>query len=188
MVKKLSKKVKSELINIQKAVLTSPNETVTILKENVDPLPTTKVCQTFVMENNELALVLTHEGKVFFSGNIIWVGNRKDGQDGVEICVDTGKEMKTVIPSRDNAKLITLNPRKGKPTITIETMSQVRCTVCGKPIEIFDEVGVCPQCDNQSHLAHLQEWVRMKNSCPYCKTELSVLKDGIISVPLTAEK
>ncbi len=184
----MSKKVKSEVINIQKAVLTSPNETIALLKEKVDSLPTTKVCQTFVMENDELALALTHEGKIFFTGNIIWIGNRRDGQDGVELCVDTGKEMKTVIPSRDNAKSIMLTPRKGKPTITIETTSQVRCAVCGKAIEIFDEVGVCPQCDNQSHLGHLQEWVRMKNSCPYCKTELVVLKDGTISVPLTTEK
>jgi endogenous inhibitor of DNA gyrase (YacG/DUF329 family) len=139
------------------------------------------------METNELALTLMREGKPFFTGDVIWIGNRKDGQDGVEICVDTGKEMKTVIPSRDNAKSIVLMPKKGKQSIIIEALSQVRCAVCGKSIEIFDEVGVCPQCDSQSHLAHLQEWVRMKNSCPTCKTELVVVKDGTVSVPLTRQ-
>lgn len=183
----MAKKPIAEVVNLRKAMLTSPNETISQLKDKVENLPTTKVCQTFVMENKDLDIILTREGKSFLSGNVIWIGNRKDGQDGVEICVDTGKEMKTIIPSRENAKSIVLMPRKGKPSIVIETLSQIRCAVCGKSIEIFDEVGVCPQCDTQSHLAHLQEWVRMKNSCPTCKIELVIVKDGNVSLPLTKQ-
>ena len=78
----------------------------------------------------------------------------------------------------ENTENITLDIKK--ETIKISTASKSKCSVCGKPIEIFDEVAGCPICEAKAHREHIVDWVRMKHSCPICKKALNVTATGAI--------
>ncbi|MHA1731354.1 MAG: hypothetical protein ACTSU5_05390 [Promethearchaeota archaeon] len=178
----MAKKETEMVVDILKETLKSPPEVIAVLKDQNPDLDFTKVVQTYVSENDMLDLELAREGKTFYSGKVLWIGNRSDGGRGVEICVKPEKkDFRTIIPTADTAKEVLLDSRKKtKSTIRIETMTPIRCAVCGKGIEIFDEVSACPICSAKAHTNHLVEWVKMKNSCPFCKKPLQVDDAGRI--------
>lgn len=180
----MAKKEEESVVDIRKEIFKSPSEVVAVIKDQNPDTEFTRVVQTYVSENDQLDLELTKEGKTFFTGKVLWIGNRNDGGRGVEICAKPEKkDFKTIIPTQDTSKEIMLDShKKDKSTIRIETMTRVRCAVCGKGIEIFDESSSCPVCSAKAHTAHLQEWVRMKNSCPVCKKALLVDDGGNIAV------
>jgi rubredoxin len=78
-------------------------------------------------------------------------------------------------------KVVWIGNKKDE-TIRIFTASKTKCAVCGKSIEIFDEVIGCPLCDIKAHKDHLIDWVRMKHSCPVCKKSLDVSSTGVIFI------
>ncbi len=84
------------------------------------------------------------------------------------------------IASRRKSEKIILDVKK--ETIRILTASKSKCAVCGKNIEIFDEVTGCPICSAKAHKEHLTDWVRMKHSCPICKKSLNVSSTGQIFI------
>lgn len=57
------------------------------------------------------------------------------------------------------------------------------CSVCKLPIAFGDDVGMCSLCEAKGHLAHLQEWIKIKGECPVCMQKLPM--EGIVF--LTAE-
>lgn len=55
----------------------------------------------------------------------------------------------------------------------------VLCSVCKLPISYGADWVECPHCTHKAHKEHLQEWVKVKGTCPICKQKLLV--DDLIS-------
>ncbi len=166
-------------LDIKEAVFKEPIEVIKKLTSNLEGnLKYTKVIQTYVMEERRLDLILLKEGSSYFKGKIVWIGNKKDDTEGTLICVDTGTELKQINPSAENTESVILDIKK--ETIKVSTASKSKCTVCGKDIEIFDEVSGCPICQAKAHREHLIDWIKMKHSCPVCKKSLNVSSGSII--------
>ena len=164
-------------VDITEDVFKDPNELVNKMSSHLD-LKYTKVIQTYVMEDRKLNISLERQGSNYLKGKIVWIGNKKDDSEGTVFCVDTRNELKQINPSEENTENITLDIKK--ETIKISTASKSKCSVCGKPIEIFDEVAGCPICEAKAHREHIVDWVRMKHSCPICKKALNVTATGAI--------
>lgn len=160
------------VVDITQEVFKEPLEVIKRLTENVDGISFTKVIQTYVMENRKINVSLERAGNVFFKGKLVWLGNRKDANDGTTFCIDTGTKTENVSPSPENTNKITFDGKKD--LVKIYTESRVKCSVCEKGLEIFDETAACPACHAKFHNNHLIEWIKMKYSCPVCKTALQV--------------
>ncbi|MFX1380028.1 MAG: hypothetical protein ACFFA4_13135 [Promethearchaeota archaeon] len=164
-------------VDITNEVFKEPIEVVKQLSSNLN-LKYTKVIQTYVMEDRSLDLTLEDQGSGYFKGKVVWIGNKKDDTEGSIFCVDTKDELKQINPNAENTEKVTLDIKKG--LIKISTASKTKCSVCGKNIEIFDEVTGCPICEAKAHKDHLTDWVRMKQTCPVCKKSLNVSTTGVI--------
>ena len=166
-------------VDITNEVFKEPIEVVKQLSANLD-LKYTKVIQTYVMEDRRLNLALEDQGSSYFKGKVVWIGNKKDDTEGSIFCVDTKEELKQINPTAENTESVTLDIKK--ELIKISTASKTKCSVCGKNIEIFDEVTGCPICEAKAHRDHLTDWVRMKHTCPVCKKSLNVSSTGVIFI------
>ncbi|MFW9825252.1 MAG: hypothetical protein ACFFE4_20085 [Candidatus Thorarchaeota archaeon] len=166
-------------LEITNEVFREPKEVIDKLAANID-LKYTKVIQTYVMEDRRLNLTLEHEGSSYFKGKVVWIGNKKDDTEGSVFCVDTKDELKQISPTAENTEKIVLDVKK--EVIKVSTVSKTKCSVCGKNIEIFDEVTGCPICEAKAHKDHLTDWVRMKQTCPVCKKSLNVSSTGVIFI------
>ncbi len=166
-------------LEITNEVFKEPKEVVDKLASNMD-LKYTKVIQTYVMEDRKLNLSLDHDGSSYFKGKVVWIGNKKDDTEGSIFCVDTKDELKQINPTAENTEKVIFDVKKD--LIKISTVSKTKCSVCGKSIEIFDEVTGCPICEAKAHKDHLTDWVRMKHTCPVCKKTLNVSSTGLIFI------
>ncbi len=164
-------------VDITNEVFKEPIEVVKQLSSNLG-LKYTKVIQTYVMEDRRLNLLLDHQGSSYFKGKVVWIGNKKDDTEGTIFCVDTKDELKQINPTAENTEKVILDVKK--ELLKISTASKTKCSVCGKNIEIFDDVAGCPICEAKAHKEHLTDWVRMKHSCPVCKKSLNVSSTGVI--------
>jgi len=168
-------------VDITEEVFKEPIEVIKKISSNLEEKPKfTKVIQTYVMEERRLNLSLEKEGSVYFKGKIVWIGNKKDDTEGTLFCVDTGSELKQINPTAENTENVIMDIKK--ETIKVSTASKSKCSVCGKDIEIFDEILGCPICQAKSHREHLVDWIKMKNSCPVCKKTLNVSSTGAIVI------
>ena len=86
----------------------------------------------------------------------------------------------SINPTAENTENVVLDVKKD--LIKVSTASKTKCSVCGKNIEIFDEVTGCPICEAKAHKDHLTDWVRMKHTCPVCKKSLNVSSTGVIFI------
>ena len=166
-------------LEITEEVFKEPKEVINQLSSHMD-LKYTKVIQTYVMEDRRLNLSLERDGSSYFKGKVVWIGNKKDDTEGSVFCVDTKDELKQINPTAENTEKVILDVKKD--LIKISTASKTKCSVCGKNIEIFDEVNGCPICEAKAHKDHLTDWVRMKHTCPVCKKSLNVSSTGVIFI------
>ena len=164
---------------ITEAVFKEPMEVIKELSGKLD-LKYTKVIQTYVMEDRKMSFVLEKSGATIFKGKIVWIGNKKDESEGTIFCVDSGTELKQINPTKENTGSVTLDTKKD--VILISTVSTAKCSVCGKDIEIFDEISGCPICQAKAHRVHLLDWIKMKHSCPICKKSLNISSVGSIII------
>lgn len=164
-------------LDITNEVFKEPIEVIKQLSSTLD-LKYTKVIQTYVMEDRRLNLALDRQGSTYFKGKVVWIGNKKDDTEGSIFCVDTKDELKQINPTAENTEKIILDIKK--ELIKVSTASKTKCSVCGKNIEIFDEVTGCPICEAKAHKEHLIDWVRMKHTCPVCKKSLNVSSTGVV--------
>jgi len=167
-------------IDITNDVFKEPIEVIKQLSTYLEELKYTKVIQTFVMEDRRLNLSLENQGNSYFKGKVVWIGNKKDDSEGTVFCVDTRTELKQINPTAENTESVVLDIKK--ETIRVSTASKTTCAVCGKNIEIFDEVAGCPLCEVKAHKEHFIDWVRMKHSCPVCKKSLNVSSSGVVFI------
>ncbi|MFX1476163.1 MAG: hypothetical protein ACFFCO_11890 [Promethearchaeota archaeon] len=49
---------------------------------------------------------------------------------------------------------------------------QQRCILCKHFIGQEELYSKCPHCGQLAHRSHLLEWIKMKGTCPYCKSRL----------------
>jgi len=166
-------------VDITEEVFKEPIEVIKQLSSYLN-LKYTKVIQTYVMEERRLNLTLENQGSSYFKGKVVWIGNKKDDTGGSLFCVDTKDELKQINPTAENTDSVILDIKK--ELIKISTVSKTKCSVCGKNIEIFDEVNGCPICEAKAHKEHLTDWVRMKHTCPVCKKSLNVSGTGVIFI------
>ncbi|MBD3196543.1 MAG: hypothetical protein GF317_15900 [Candidatus Lokiarchaeota archaeon] len=166
-------------IDITEATFKDPLEVIKNLSANFN-ISYTKVIQTYVMEDRIIDLVLEKEGSAYFKGKIVWIGNRKDDTEGTIFCVQTDSDLKKINPTAENTEKVILD--KKKAIVRISTEAKAKCSVCGKNIEIFDDVAGCPLCEAKAHKDHLFDWIKMKNSCPVCKKRLSLSSTGQIII------
>ncbi len=166
-------------VDITNEVFKEPIEVINQLSSNLG-LNYTKVIQTYVMEDRRLNLTLEDQGNSYFKGKVVWIGNKKDDTEGSIFCVDTREELKQISPTAENTESVILDIKK--ELIKVSTASKTKCSVCGKNIEIFDEVTGCPICEAKAHREHLTDWVRMKHTCPICKKSLNVSSTGVIFI------
>lgn len=177
-------KKKESDVNIRAAVLKGPKEVIQALTSNIQGIKFTKVISTYVMESDEVKIHLLREGRSFMSGELIWLGNRKDNKDGTVLCFQKDKKnMTKITPTNDNTQEILLDVNKS--LIKLSTVSRLKCAVCGKAIEIFDDESQCPICEAKAHTDHLRDWINMKGSCPVCKKPLALDHQG---VPIIADE
>ncbi len=47
-----------------------------------------------------------------------------------------------------------------------------RCMLCKRQIDFSEEWLKCPHCEELAHRTHLLEWIRVKGTCPNCRTPL----------------
>lgn len=62
------------------------------------------------------------------------------------------------------------------------------CNVCKLPISFGEQAGKCPKCGTIGHLAHLQEWLKVKGKCPYCQCRLLPEEVIILDGPPSKKK
>lgn len=171
---------KEKRVNVTSEVLKGPKKIITILSDNLN-LEYTKVIQTFVMENRKIELVLNQKDSSTVKGELVWIGNRKDGEEGLVICFTSKNELKFLYPTPQNVEEIVLNRKKDRIIIMSDSNEQ-KCSVCGKPIEIFDKFLRCPICEEKAHKNHLVEWVQKEQTCPVCKKAISISSRGKLIV------
>ncbi len=167
-------------LDITSEVFKEPIEVIKQLSANLEGLKYTKVIQTFVLEDRRLNLSIDSEGTGEFKGKVVWIGNTKDESAGTIFCIDNKTELKQITPTAENTETVILDIKK--ELIRVTTSSKTKCAVCGKKIEIFDEVIGCPLCETKAHKDHMVDWVRMKHSCPVCKKSLNVSRTGVIFI------
>ena len=63
-----------------------------------------------------------------------------------------------------------------------EAISGNKCIVCLQEFDLFDkenlDVLLCPNCSYAGHPKHFQDWLKEKETCPMCRSELQ--KDSLI--------
>ncbi|CAF1787676.1 unnamed protein product [Brassica napus] len=53
--------------------------------------------------------------------------------------------------------------------ISLDKDDDIKCSICQEEYVDGDEVGTMP-CEHMYHVSCVQQWLRMKNWCPICKT------------------
>lgn len=48
-----------------------------------------------------------------------------------------------------------------------------KCSVCQGLIKRGENILECPNCSNVAHDNHMEQWMKIKNECPICKTKIS---------------
>jgi endogenous inhibitor of DNA gyrase (YacG/DUF329 family) len=176
----MARKKGQGMVNIKPLVFKGPKYLVQGLNQALEDIKFTKVIQTFVMENANLKLIVGKDGKSIYAGVVRWIGNRTDGTRGTVFCVQKGGkdggDLQLIIPTEDTSQEIGLD--RTKSTIKINAKETLKCSVCGKGIQIFDEVMACPLCNSKAHSDHLLEWISMRHSCPICKKGLELDEDN----------
>jgi rubredoxin len=138
----------------------------------------TKVINTYVFESRVLKVQLSREGRIFQQGDLLWIGNKQNNTDGCVMCFQADKtDLRQLVPSEDTCQEIILDTNK--EVIKLSIMARYKCSVCGKSMEIFDEVLQCPICDAKAHTEHFKDWIRNKGSCPVCQKPLALNKQDI---------
>ncbi len=77
---------------------------------------------------------------------------------------DTGLPSRCVICGKE------LEPGSAKCLVCGEP--RYRCLLCKRQIDFNEEWLKCPNCEELSHRTHLLEWIRVKGTCPNCRTPL----------------
>ena len=95
------------VMNIRGATLKGPKLLIQQMSEKTPDLRTTRVIQTFIMENQDLKLGIVKDNKMLYSGVVRWIGNRGNNIDGTVFAVENKDEIKVI--TRQNPTRVILN-------------------------------------------------------------------------------
>lgn len=143
--------------------------------EKQEPLNYSKVLRTFVL-NSEIKAEISSSGSNSdkMSGIVDWIGERKDGQNGIEL----------FLRSRSGNKIFTFGENtaeasfNGLKRVLIISETPENCPICKSGITAKDTVISCPSCNVRAHRDHFLEYLKIHGSCPKCGTRLSMKQKG----------
>nr|MDO8109758.1 hypothetical protein [Candidatus Sigynarchaeota archaeon] len=159
--------------NVRKSLTTNAKKWLQEISADYSALEYTRAVDTYIMEKikeNPLKIVISREGDVLMSANLLWATDKDDGSVVLYL-----ENKKYLFPSNENVKgaFCFFDKNKSGGSVEIDlNPTPPPCAICGKPMEIFDEIASCPTCGAASHVLHLQEWLRMKGACSVCSTKL----------------
>ncbi|NVM54034.1 MAG: hypothetical protein HWN66_10070 [Candidatus Helarchaeota archaeon] len=163
-------------IDVKGYILNGPE----MLMQNMAQLSTTerqetinfiKVLRTFIL-NTEVKAEISSFGasssKV--SGTIEWVGERKDGEKGIELFLRSRSGNKVFILG-GNVEQALFNSSK---RVLIITETPEQCPICKSGIATRAATIQCPSCGVKAHKDHFLEYLKIHGSCPKCGKRLSM--------------
>ncbi|MHA1266746.1 MAG: hypothetical protein ACTSRS_16035 [Candidatus Helarchaeota archaeon] len=139
--------------------------------EKQDPITFSKVLRTFVL-NTEVKAEISSAGSNSdkITGIVDWVGERKDGQKGIELFLRSRAGNKVFVFG-ENVERALFNG--SKRVLTISETPEI-CPICKAGIAAKDPVISCPSCKVKAHRDHFLEYLKIHGSCPKCGTHLSM--------------
>jgi hypothetical protein len=167
--------------NVRKSLITSARKWIQEISQDYSSLEYTRAVDTYIMEKikeNPLRITVMREEQALMSANLLWVTEKEEG--GVVLYLDNKKYL---FPTNENIKgaFFSFDKKKATGVVEIEMHTNpAPCSICGKPMEIFDETASCPSCGSLSHVLHLEEWVRMKGTCSSCQVQLMINENNKI--------
>ncbi len=163
-------------IDVKGFVLNGPevlmqNITQLSQSEKQEPINFNKVLRTFVL-NTELKAEISSGGSnaTKISGIVDWIGERKDGQKGIELFLRSRSGVKVFVFG-DNVEQVLYNNSK-RTLIISETPEQ--CPICKSIIAAKDVTIQCPSCAIRAHKDHFLEYIKIHGTCPSCGKRLSM--------------
>jgi hypothetical protein len=159
--------------NVRKALISSARKWLQEISADYAALEYTRAVDTYIMEKikeSPLRISVMREGDVLMGANLLWVSDKEDNTVVLYI-----ENKKYLYPTNENVKGAFFYADKKGARVEIEMhVTPTPCTICGKPMEIFDEAASCPSCGAASHVLHIEEWVSMKGSCSACQAKLVI--------------
>jgi Zn finger protein HypA/HybF involved in hydrogenase expression len=144
---------------------------LTTVGKQVGELKFIKVLRTFII-NTELKAEISTEGtsanKVI--GVVDWIGERKDGQKGVELFLRSRSGNKVFVFG-ENDETALFNGQKN--SLTISEAAET-CLICKSVISAKDVVIQCPSCGVRAHKDHFLEYLKIHGTCPKCNKRLTM--------------
>ena len=141
--------------------------------EKQDPINFSKVLRTFVL-NTEIKAEVSSGGSSAskISGIVDWIGERKDGDKGIELFLRSRSGNKVFILG-NNIEQAIFNGSKRSLSIS-ETPET--CPICKSAISAKDEIITCPNrdCNVKAHKDHFLEYIKIHGTCPKCGKRLSM--------------
>ena len=130
-----------------------------------------KVLHTFII-NTELKAEISSGGAAAnkVSGVVDWIGERKDGQKGVELFLRSRSGNK-VFMLGENVESALFNGQKY--SLTISETPEV-CPICKAIMSAKDAIIACPACNVRAHKDHFLEYLKIHGTCPKCNKRLTM--------------
>ena len=130
-----------------------------------------QVLRTFII-NDELKAEISSSGSAEskVSGVIEWIGERKDGEKGIELFIRSRSGNKVFIIGENIDKAFYNPPKK---TLTISEVPEM-CPICKAMISAKDQIIQCPACNVKAHKDHFLEYIKIHGACPSCGKRLSM--------------
>ena len=79
----------------------------------------------------------------------------------------TNREL--IIPYMKQINALTMSPEL---SFRAEHSQDIECVICRHTIEHESDVINCPTCNSIFHCNHFLEWIKIKGSCPICRTKV----------------
>ena len=130
-----------------------------------------KVLHTYVI-NTELKAEISSGGASAnkINGIIDWIGERKDGQRGVELFLRSRSGNKVFILGENVESALFNGP---KYSLTISETPET-CPICKSTISAKDVIIECPACNVRAHKDHFLEYLKIHGTCPKCNKRLTM--------------
>ena len=143
--------------------------------EKQEPINFSKVLRTFVL-NSEVKAEISSAGSTAtkISGIVDWIGERKDGQKGIELFL-RGRSGNKVFILGGNVEQALFNGSK-RSLIISETPEL--CPICKSIMSAKETTISCPSCGVKAHKDHFLEYIKIHGTCPKCGKRLSMKQKG----------
>ena len=167
-------------IDIKNLISSGPDKLVAAMSLAVnsertkEPISFTKVLRTYVFESlvkAEISISTGGSSTSKVSGTVKWIGDRRDGNNGVEVFVESKDQNMTYTFGEDNLDFATFSSERR--TLLLSQVPVI-CPVCKGVIKPSETTISCPGCQVQAHKEHFLEYVKIHLKCPNCNKRLTM--------------